>query len=370
MDEKTEKLKKLALYLVIAACSVFLAAVLCYLIPKVAVLLMPFLIGFLISLIMHPLVKVMHKYLHFPNQLAAIVSLVLTVALIGTGLYYLIVTIIRQCVDLYYRLPELYNTFLEQYAPLIERISGFYEDLPADTKSMIDSFLQNIPNQLANFIQPVTRFAAGVTTSLPSVLIFTVVMMMSAYFMSADKRMMPNILRKITSEAVYERIRQTKAQMFRALGAYFKAQLIILSVVFLILSLCLNIAGVDYAFLFALCIAIFDALPIFGSGAVLIPWSLIALIGGEIRLAVTLIITYGIIILTRQLIEPKLVSVQIGVHPLATLLAMYVGLRLFGIIGLILGPVIVLVASNFYRTYQAEKSGVPPPENKLKKNEG
>lgn len=370
MDEKTQKLKKIALYLIIAACGVFLTAVLCYLIPKAAILLMPFLIGFVISLIMHPLVKLMHKYLHFPNKLAAIVSLVLTVSLIGTGLYFLIATVIRQCIDLYYRLPEIYNSVLEQYAPLIERISGFYGDLPADTKNMIDSFVQNIPKQLANLIQPATKFAASVTTSLPSVLIFTIVMMMSAYFMSADKRMMPNILHKITSESVYERIRQTKAQMLRALGAYFKAQLIILSVVFLILSLSLNIAGVEYAFLFALCIALFDALPIFGSGAVLIPWSVISLIGGDVRLSVTLIITYAIIILARQLIEPKLVSVQIGIHPLATLLSMYVGLKLFGIIGLILGPVIVLVTANFYRTYQAEKNGNKPISGDSQKSEG
>ena len=130
----------------------------------------------------------------------------------------------------------------------------------------------------------------------------------------------------------------------------------LMSVVFLILSVTLTIIHVKYSFLIALGIAFVDALPILGSGTVLIPWSLGSLIGGNYRMAISLIVIYLIIILTRQLLEPKVLSTQIGLHPLATLLAMYVGLNLVGVLGMILGPVLVLITVNFIRTYRSQTS--------------
>lgn len=363
-DERYQKLKHVAIYLIIATCAILLFASAFYAIPKLVILTLPFIIGYIISLIVRPLVKLMHKYLHFPNKLAAVIALIFTVGVLGSALYFLINAIINQFINLYQHWPQIYKSIMDSYSPLATRISAYYATLNTQTQEIITSAAQNAAKQLTAIIQPATRFASDFAKSLPGVLIFTVVMVMSAYFMSADKRMMPDLLKKLLPDKIYYRVKNAKNQIVHAVGGYFKAQLIIMCVVFIILSVSLTIVGIHYSFLVALGIAALDALPIFGSGTILIPWSIISLIGGNYRVAISLVVIYLIIILTRQLIEPKIVSKQIGLHPLATLLAMYIGLKLFSVIGLILGPVLVLITVNFIRSYR-EQSTISNPSHPI-----
>lgn len=355
-DKKYGELKKIALCLVIAVCAILLLATVIYVVPKIIYLTLPFIIGFIISVIMRPLVKLFHKLLHFPNKLAAAVSLIFTVGVLGTGLYYLVSVLINQFVNLYQQWPMIYQSTLDSYSVLFHKISHYYKGLTPQTQEFFTATLQNATKQVTELIQPITKFAGDVAKSLPSTLIFTIVMIMSAYFMSANKRMMPDLIKKAVPKMVYIRIKTAKDQILHALAGYVRAELIIMSVVFLILSVTLTIIHVKYSFLIALGIAFVDALPILGSGTVLIPWSLGSLIGGNYRMAISLIVIYAIIILTRQLLEPKVLSTQIGLHPLATLLSMYIGLKLVGVLGMILGPILILITVNFIRTYQAQSS--------------
>ena len=360
-DEKYVKLKKWALYLIIAVCSVFLVGVLFYTIPKIIYLILPFIIGYIISFLMRPLVKLFHKVLHFPNKLAAAIALILTVSVLGIILYLLISVIIDQIVTIYQQWPVIYKGISDSYSHLFAVVSRYYDGLSPETQDFLSSALQNAAKQITSLIQPVTKFAGDTAKSLPGTLIFTIVMIMSAYFMSANKRMMPNLIKKIVPDSIYHRIKVTKDQILHALSGYIRAELIIMGTVFLILSVTLTIIRIKYSFLVALGIAMIDALPVFGSGTILIPWSLISLASGDLRMAISLIVIYVIVLLTRQLIEPKIVSSQIGLHPLATLLAMYVGLKLFGVLGLILGPITILLTVNFIRAFRAQSLTQNPP---------
>ena len=105
-----------------------------------------------------------------------------------------------------------------------------------------------------------------------------------------------------------------------------------------------SLAG--YALILGIAISIIDALPILGTGTVLIPWGLGAIFTGNVRLGLYLLILYGICFLVRQLLEPKIISGQIGLHPLVTLMTMYAGLRTIGLLGMIIGPVIALIIKN------------------------
>jgi predicted PurR-regulated permease PerM len=112
----------------------------------------------------------------------------------------------------------------------------------------------------------------------------------------------------------------------------------------------LNLIGVmknSYVFVIAICIAVFDILPVAGSGGILIPWSLIALVSGNVGQCVGLLILYAVITVIRQYIEPKIVGDSLGVNPLVTLAGLYFGLKLFGFMGMFIVPICVMTLKAF-----------------------
>lgn len=93
-----------------------------------------------------------------------------------------------------------------------------------------------------------------------------------------------------------------------------------------------------------------DALPILGSGTVMLPWAIISAVNGDINLAIGLFILYIVVLVCRQVIEPKIVSSKIGIHPIFTLLAMYTGFRISGVLGLFIGPIMLIILNNVFST--------------------
>ena len=140
-----------------------------------------------------------------------------------------------------------------------------------------------------------------------------------------------------------------RGELRKYLGGYFKAQVILMGIVFVILLLELSVLRVSYALLIALGVAILDALPFFGSGLVLWPWAIISFATGDIKRGIGLVIVYVSIALVRRLAEPKLLSSRMGMNSILTLMSMYIGYRLLSIGGLILGPIIMMLGVSFYK---------------------
>jgi len=139
----------------------------------------------------------------------------------------------------------------------------------------------------------------------------------------------------------------------KTLGCYLKAQmkLILISFVISLIGLtAFSLAGLNlnYPLMSALGIAIVDALPIFGSGTVMVPWAIISAFNGDVTLGIAILILWIIMSVVRQVIEPKIVSGQIGIHPIFTLVAMYTGFRFLGFIGMFVGPIVLIVLKNIY----------------------
>jgi sporulation integral membrane protein YtvI len=139
------------------------------------------------------------------------------------------------------------------------------------------------------------------------------------------------------------KIRTMKEDLFAALVGFIKAQSILISVTFIELLIGYSLIGVKYVFSLALITAVVDALPVLGTGTILIPAAAINLIMGNVPKALAFIALYIVILIVRQFLEPKVVAQSLGLHPLVTLISIYVGLQLFGIIGLFLGPIIVVI---------------------------
>lgn len=316
-------------------------------------LLAPFLFAFLISLAANPLAGWLQKKLKLPRGLTAILVIILIVGIAGGIIVGVVWKLVSELKSIYLQFPQISQNIIETFRRMSENLSRVYFALPKDFQSALDSVASNFETSISGLIndnyKPVMMGAGNVAKALPSIFVGIIIFILSLYFMISNDKPVKSIINKIIPSRVLNSMRDVGKQIRKYLGGYVKAQLIIMSISFVIVFAGLSILRVQYAMLIALGVALFDALPFFGSGAVLIPWSIISFITSDIKMGIGLLIIYLSVIFTRQMIEPKIVSSNIGINPILTLMSMYIGYRVFSIGGMILGPVILMFIVSFYK---------------------
>ncbi len=354
MSKKKRIAKALTFYILIgilvALAIIFLPKIL-NLAGYVVWLFAPFLIAYGLSLIVNPMADGLQKRFRLPRGISAVLVIVLTVGVLGgiiTGIVWKIVDEVR---NVYEDLPMIYMSIRSTWLSISEAFSDVVAILPKELQSafedLSDQFLKWLADVATN--TELMRSAGNIAKKLPNIFIATVVFLLSLYFMVADSKKVSNAVKKPFSAETVERMSEFRVQIKKYVGGYVKAQLTIMCISFTIILIGLSILKIDYALVIALATAVFDALPFFGSGAVLIPWSIISLISGDILHGIGLLIIYLSVILTRQFVEPKIVSKNIGMHPILTLMSMYVGFKVFSIGGMILGPLFLVIIISLYR---------------------
>lgn len=314
-------------------------------------LIAPFALAYLISLLVNPMADGLQKRFHLPRGASAILVIVLTVGVIGgiiTGIIWKIVDEVR---NVYEDLPIIYQNIRTTWYSISEKLSDIVYMLPDNMQSIVDDISNQILDWMAEVATDteIVRSAGNVAKKLPNIFISAIVFILSLYFMVADSRTVSRAVKKPFSEAFLTRVAGFRYEIKKYVGGYVKAQLTIMCISFTILLIGLSILGTDYALVIALATAIVDALPFFGSGTVLVPWAVVSFIMGDIVRGVGLLIIYLTVILMRQFVEPKIVSKNIGMHPLMTLMAMYIGYRTMSIGGMILGPLVLVLFVSLYR---------------------
>ncbi len=144
-------------------------------------------------------------------------------------------------------------------------------------------------------------------------------------------------------------------ELIKTLGGYLKAEATLILISFVISLIGLYILkfanfNIEYPLLMALFIGFVDALPILGSGTVMVPWAIISALNGDLKLGIAIIVLFAIMSTVRQFLEPRLVSKHIGTHPIFTLIAMYTGFKFLGIIGMLVGPIVLIIIKNVFAT--------------------
>ncbi len=313
----------------------------------------PFLLALLISFAANPLAEKLQKKFKLPKGLTAVLVIILIVGIVGGALVGIIWKLASEIKSIYLQFPDIYENAVSFFENMKHNLSDFYGSLPLDVQNVLDNIGDDIKNSATEFIndkyKPVMSGAGNVAKALPSIFIGVIVFILSLYFMISNEMGVKNFLKKIMPEKIMTGMRKIGSEIKKYLGGYVRAQLIIMSIAFVIIMVGLMILDVQYAMLIALGIAVFDALPFFGSGAVLIPWAVISFISSDIRMGIGMAIIYIAVILTRQMIEPKIVSSNIGMNPLLTLMSMYIGYRIFSIGGMILGPILLMLIISFYK---------------------
>jgi len=322
---------------------------------RLAFFLLPFLIAFSLSSLMEPVIKFFTNKLHISRKIVAPVALLLLLAIIALLTVLGVLRLIDEIKHLISVAPGFLSNLYVQIMDLINN-SEYIEWLPDEITSNLGSIISNLSNTITNLGKTVVKGAYVTAISLPEAIIFTIITILATFFMLKDRHKIASALRHQLPENWINRLLSIKNDLFSAIFGYLRAALIIMVITFTELLIGLSIIGVDYSLLLAVIIAVIDALPILGTGGVLIPWSLYSFVTGDIRMGVSILILYVVVLVIRQTVEPKIVGHQIGVYPLLTLLAMYTGLKLIGFAGLIIGPITFLLIRNILATIYKDKS--------------
>lgn len=326
-----------------------------YLAFKFAIFYMPFLIAFILSLLIEPIIRFLMKNLKIKRKFSAIIVFAVALSIIIGLLAWGIVSLISESYNLLNGLNGYFETISLKFKDIMSQI-----DL---TKlNLSDDIINTIQNSALDVINTVTEWAKGVltnllnvVTSIPTIGVYVVITILSLYFICTDKIYMLDQLEHHLPQLWVKKISKFIKVVSSSIGALLKAQVILVLISF---SICIvglyifKISGLNigYPLIAALGVAFVDALPIFGSATVIIPWAIISSFNGDIKLAICLLTLLAIMSIVRQILEPRIVSGQIGIHPIFTLIAMYTGFKFIGILGLLLGPIILIILKQVFST--------------------
>ena len=314
---------------------------------------MPFVIGWILSVIAGPLVTFLEKKLKIMKRLGSAITIILVLALC-IGLIYLIISQIWEEISVLIRnFPSMYHDLERGLSQIGTQGNTLFERFPEQIQNSWATLMNNLDDTASSLIgrigEPTIEVAGNVAKRIPSVLIGTIVAFVSAYFFIADKENLGEWVKKVVPKSITSRLLLVGENLKYAMGGYFKAQFKIMGVVFAILLAGFTLMQIRFSILLAIVIAFLDFLPFFGTGTALIPWAIYKFLVGDYKMVAALVILYGVTQLVRQLIQPRLVGDSMGLNPLYTLFLLYLGYRVGSVLGMIFAVPIGLILLNLYQ---------------------
>jgi sporulation integral membrane protein YtvI len=329
-------------------------------------LVYPFLIGWLIAYLLNPVVRLSQQRLKLPRWLGTTLSLFLFVGIIASVLTLIITKLVFEIGKLVKIIDENINTWVSELLnfiqslglqDMIQRASDFYnenERYQNTIQTNLDSAGTRIANGVSNLLQWFIDSLFALVSSIPNAAAIIIIAILAAFFISKDWKKLSKKLASLISPSIRKSTGLVWSDLQKALFGYLRAQFIIISITAIVVIIGLLLLRVEHAIVIGLLIGAVDLLPYLGTGGVMVPWIIYVFINGETALGIGLSALYGVTLIARQLIEPKVLASSIGLDPLSTLIAMVIGLNLFGFLGLIIGPVslVILVAIYKARVFQ------------------
>ncbi len=329
-----------------------LSALLIYLVSKYAMgLLTPFVFSFVIAWLMVKPAKALSKKTGIAQKPIALLMVLLFYVVLVTVVVWPSIGLVGWLIDLAGKLPSIYNNYIVPWiADIVFDVELIIMRIDPDVVDVLHQGVKQASDAAINMISGWSSSAitvlSSLVVSLPGFLLKTLLMVICSFFIAADyDKLTGFVLRQFTERGrmlVYE----VRNYMMGTLLVCLRSYLIIMSLTFVELSIALSIMKVNYAVGIAALIAVFDVLPVLGTGGIVIPWGIFALLRGNLLLGIGLLITYVIITIIRNIVEPKIVGAQLGLHPVVTLIAMFVGINVFGFFGIFGLPILISLVNH------------------------
>lgn len=320
---------------------------------KLSIFYIPFLIAFIITLLIEPIIRKVMKYTNLTRKVSAIITMSVVFGIIVGLLILGISNIITESNNLLNGL----NDYVQKVTKFVNELTNIVKfekiQMPDNIKTMIENSTNDTINLLSNTTRIWLNNIINAIKYLPIIMIYIGITAIATYFICADRIYILDQIEYHLPKTWVNKIGIHAKNIISSIGKYLKAQVVLISIAFFVVLIGLYIFKfigwkVEYPLISALGIGFVDALPILGSGTVMLPWAIVSATNGNINLAIGLVVLYIIVIVTRQLIEPKIVSNHIGIHPIFTLIAMYTGFKIIGIIGMFIGPITLIIIKNIF----------------------
>ena len=318
-----------------------------YLLP----IALPFLLGSVLAFAAEPGVALIHKRMKLPRWASSAVSVSLTLLLTLTLLVLLGSLAVRELSTLTRVLPNLWQTAEQGLTRvqdlLFQLISGTPERIRPTLEQSVMNLFGNQTAMMGRLVSKLPTLASRLLYRFPDGALTIGTALISSYMISARLPKIKAYIQSHLPEPLRTHYLPALGRVKTAVCGWLKAQLKLSAVCFGILTVGFLVLRIPYAPVWALLISLVDALPLLGTGAVLLPWALICFLQGNYFLCIGLIGLYAAAALSRTVLEPRLVGKQLGLDPLVTLAALYVGYRFWGILGMLLAPLLAVIVGEF-----------------------
>lgn len=316
--------------------------------PKIILLFMPFIIGGILAWSVSPVVHFLEKTMKIGRRAGSVLVIVSVIAGIGFLIYSIGNRLLLEVMDFFHIIPKLWDDMEIEYVSFVKKLSPVIDNLPPGIVEKAGEWRQNIETDISILIGRLSMSTADAVKNyvgnVPKIIIAVTMGLLSFYFFVAEKNYFLNIFNKTFSEGFIKKCLVLKETIVDVMAGYLKAQFKIEIWVYLVICVGLLVIKVPYWYLVAVPIAFLDMLPVFGTGTVLIPWTIFKLLSGKYLYALALVIIWGVSQLVRQLIQPKVIGKSMGMDTIPTLILLYVGYKLAGVIGMIAAvPIGILV---------------------------
>ncbi len=317
--------------------------------------IVPFLIAWGIGYFVYPLAeklsrkcKISRKICSFVIVLFILITLLAFLFLIGNRLLYemqnLVAYLTEKSADIAAYFEGIFDFFnsIGERLPIFNKLqnTGFAENVSENINAFLENVWASLLERLGSAVPDIAR---GIVIALPNILLVSLITVISCFYFAIDIDVVHKKIKQVLPDKITEYISKIKRRTIGGLKKYLKAYCILFLITFAELLIGFWILGVDYAFVLAVLIAFVDFLPVFGTGVVLAPWGIVALLMKNYFMGIGIIILFVLMTVVRQIIEPKIVGKSLGVHPILSLVTIYLGYKLFGLFGMVFLPIVTLV---------------------------
>ncbi len=335
-------------------------AIALFLFPFALNLFSPFIAAFIAATIFQRLVKFLEEKFKISRGISSALIVTVIVALIAVLLVLVLFQIFSQAKNLILALPSAIDSLKLRFEELSNKYNGYKLSLPPEVSSIIDSLLTQLSERSKNISVSITNIALSAAKSfasiLPKILLFLAMFILGTVFFTKDYRLIINFLHELFPPKITAFFAKVKKILTHAFSSYMKAQLILMAMTAILVTVSFWIVGIKYSLIWGIVCGLVDILPFLGTAIIIVPLALLSLAYNDLYTFIALLIIQALIFVVRQLAEPRVVSKQIGIHPILTLISVYIGLKYFGFIGVVLAPIITLLIVNLYVSYKENKS--------------
>ena len=300
----------------------------------------PFVIALLLAFLLEPLVVRLMRGIKIRRAYASVLTLILALAGLSLFIFLIVARLYTELSELAVTLPN-YGYLVDIVTKQVDTIERFVKVNPQIQNTLFAS-TESLARALQEWAKSGSAFLLGFLTALPRVFIILVVSLVATLLMSATYPNVKEFISKLFPNRWHDGAQAISDDLGAAIVGYLRAQTILISVTAFSTIAGLLLMGNPYAVTLGVLAGLLDIMPIVGTGILFLPWIVGLFIMGSIGEGVKLLVLWIITVTVRQFLEPKVLSNGIGIHPLPTLISMYVGLQLIGASGLIVGPAMVI----------------------------